>query len=174
MYGFCVSKHGIFTDNYYKKKGFYLRPKSEGVYVMIKKLEKEIIIYQDYYGNFGLYFYENKKTKYFAISNSFLYLEEYFLGKQKLTFNKDFADNYIFAELLTFSIYETMVNEIIRLPSNIIIIINIQKKNFKIHNVKNYENTIPFESEKALKIIDNWVDKWGFIIRSLNKKTYYV
>lgn len=48
---------------------------------MIKKIGNEIKINQDFYGSFGLYIYENKDMKYFAISNSFLLLEEYLLGK---------------------------------------------------------------------------------------------
>ena len=33
------------------------------------------------------------------------------------------------------------------------------------------ENSIPFDSKEGLEIIDKWVDKWGYIIRSLKKKS---
>lgn len=171
MYGFCVSKKGILTDNYYKEQGHYERPESQGVYIMIIKKGNELRLFQDYYGNFGLYFYENKNTKYFALSNSYLLLLEHLIGKQKLTFNKDYADNLIISVLYTPSINETLIKEISKLPSSIIININIQKKKFKIFHINYHEKEIPFESQEALEIIDKWVDKWGFIIRSLKKQT---
>ena len=91
MYGFTVSKKGILTDNYYKKLGFYEEPEPQGVYVLIRKMGEEIRIHQDFYGSFGLYLFEDKETGYFAISNSFLLLEEYLVGKHKFSLNKEFA-----------------------------------------------------------------------------------
>ena len=75
------------------------------------------------------YIYENEKTGYFALSNSFLLLQEYLIGKQIFTLNKDFTDNLVFSALCTPSIHEILVKEIIKLPSNAMIIINIAKKN---------------------------------------------
>ena len=149
MYGFTISKTGILTNNYYKNIGYYEEPDLQGAYVMIRKNGNEIRISQDFYGSFGLYFYENKNIEYFALSNSFLMLEEYLLEKQNISFNKDFADNFIISSLCTPSIYETLIKEIIKLASN----------------------TVPLESKEGLSIIDKWVDKWGYIIRSLQKKT---
>ena len=171
MYGFCISKKGILTNNYYKKKGFYEEPESQGVYIMVKKIGNKINLYQDYYGNFGLYFYENKNMNYFALSNSLYFLEEYLIGKQNFSLNQDFSDNFISSALFTHSIRETMIKEIIKLPSSVYIILDIQKKKLKFNYINNLENFIPFDSKKGLKIIDNWADKWGFILRSLNKKT---
>ena len=171
MYGFSVSKDGFFTDNYYKKIKNYKIPENEGVYIMIKKNKNEIIIYQDFYGSIGIYLYENKKTGYFAISNSFLLLEEHLIGKHNFTLNKDFADDFIIEKLTTPSISETLVKEIIKLPANGFITIDIIKKTFKFNNVDYKENTIPLDSKEGLEIIDKWADKWGFIIRSLYKLT---
>ena len=95
MYGFCVSTKGILTNNYYKNKGFKEEPEIEGVYVLIRKKDNEISLNQDFYGSFGIYIYENKDKNYFAISNSFLYLFEYLVGKQELSLNKDYSDNLI-------------------------------------------------------------------------------
>ena len=171
LFGFSVSKKGIFTNNYYKKLGHYEDPEPQGVYIMIRKIGDEIRLNQDFYGSFGLYIYENKNTGYFAISNSFLLLEEYLIGKQNFTLNKDFADNFIITELCTPSIYETLVNEIKIVPPNAILIINSKKKILKIYYIDYRENSIPFESEEGLKIIDSWIDKWTYIIRSLKKQT---
>jgi len=171
MYGFSISKYGILTDNYYKKIGEYTEPDPQGTYIMIRKNFYEIIINQDYHGSFGLYLYENKLKNYFALSNSFLLLEEYLIGKQFLSFNKNFADNLILSELCSFSLQETLINEITQVPTNSFIIINIQQKSLKINFIENQENTIPLESQKGLKILDEWMDKWGYIFRSLLKKT---
>lgn len=64
-----------------------------------------------------------------------------------------------------------MINEITQVPTNSFIIINIQQKSLKINSIENQENTIPLESQKGLKILDEWMDKWGYIFRSLLKKT---
>lgn len=126
MYGFSVSIKGILTNNYYKKIGYYEDPEPQGAYIMIRKMGEEIKINQDFCGSFGLYIYENKNTGYFALSNSFLLLEEYLIGKENYTLNKDFADSLIINDLSQFSIYETMVNEIVLIPPNTFIVLSIK------------------------------------------------
>lgn len=171
LYGYIVSKDGILTDQFYKKLGEYKDPYPQGAYIMIRKKRNEIIINQDYYGSIGLYIYKNKDEKYFALSNSFLLLNEYLLGKKNLSFNKEFADNFIVSPLITFSIEETLIKEINQIPSNAFILINTKMKELKIY-YKNYEeNSVPLESKEGLSIIDNWFDKWGYIFRSLKQKT---
>ena len=171
MFGFTVSKKGILTDNYYKKYGYIEEPEPIGAFVMIKKIANEIWITQDFLGSYGIFLYENKNKEYFALSNSFLLLQEFLVGRQNISFNKDFADNFLISDLCTTSIHETLIKEISRLPSNIIININIENKILKFLYVDYQENTIPLESEEGMKIIDSWVDKWGYIIRSLKNKT---
>ena len=149
MYGFSVSKTGILTDNYFKKKNYTEDPEPQGAYIMIRKNEEEIRISQDYFGSFGLYLYKNKNKDYFALSNSFLLLEEYLVGKQNFSFNKVFADNFIITPFCSPSINETMINEITKLPSNAIIIINIKKREIRFSYIDYKENTIPIESEEG-------------------------
>ena len=55
MYGFSISKNGILTDNYYKSLGYYEDPEPQGAYIMVRKTENEIRLYQDFYGSYGLY-----------------------------------------------------------------------------------------------------------------------
>ena len=98
-------------------------------------------------------------------------LEEYLLGKQNISFNKDFANNFVISRLCSPSIHETLINEIVKLPSNVVIIINVKKKQYKAYYIDYQENTIPLESKEGLKIIDEWVDKWGYIFRSLKEQT---
>ena len=171
LYGFIISKEGIITDNYYKKIGFYEEPGPLGAYVMIRKIQNKIVLNQDFSSCFGLYFFENRKENYFALSNSFLLLEEFLVGKQNISINRDFADNFIISDLWSNSIKETLINEIIELPSNTIININLKKKKIKFQFIDYKENTIPLNSKQGLKIIDDWIDKWGFIFRSLKNQT---
>ena len=138
IYGYTLTKKGILTNNYYKKNGYYEDPEPQGVYIMIRKNANKIKIEQDFYGSFGLYFYENKNSEYFALSNSFLLLEEYLIGKYNITFNKDFANNLIIAGLCTPSIHETLIKEIIKFPPNIFLIINTESRQINIfyYNIK--------------------------------------
>ena len=62
--------------------GEYKEPEPQGVYIMIRKIGKEIIINQDFYGSFGIYIYENKNENYLALSNSFFLLQEYLVKKK--------------------------------------------------------------------------------------------
>ncbi len=171
LYGYIITKKGILTDNYFKALGNYGDPEPLGVYVMIKKTGDILQINQDFNGAFGLYIYENKTTDYFVISNSFLLLEEYLIGKQYITLNKEYADNFIVSSLCSCVIQETIIREIICLPSNVFIKIDIKKKLFKLYHINYKENTIPLESEEGMKIIDKWIDKWGNIFRSLKNQT---
>ena len=171
MYGYYISVDGIYTDNYYKQIGEYIEPGPQGVYIMIRKIGDELIINQDFYGSMGLYFYENKDDNYFALSNSFLLLVEELIGRQNISFNKDYADNLITTDLCSYSISETLIKEVNQISANSYLIINIKSKTVKIKSIDYEENTIPLESEKGLEIIDKWVDKWSFILRSLKKQT---
>ena len=171
MYGFSTTKSGIITDNYYKKLGFYEEPEPQGAYVMIRKIGDQIRINQDFCGCFGLYYFENKIENYFALSNSFLLLAQFLAGKRNISINKDYINLFTFFGLSSIAAQETMINEIEELPSNTIIIVNIKQKkiNFLYNDYK--ENTIPLYSKQGIKIVDNWFDKWGYIFRSLKKKT---
>lgn len=172
IYGFSVSKYGILTNNYFKKLGYNEEPEPQGLYIMIKKTGNEIRISQDFSWNYGLYIYNNENTGFFALSNSFLLLEEYLIGKEKITLNKDFSDNLIFSGLCTPSISETLINEINIIPSNSFIIININILLDKIYYIDYKERSVPMKSEEGLKIIDKWIDKWTYIFRSLRKKNW--
>ena len=172
MYGFSVSINGILTNNYYNKINYNEIPEPIGTYVLVRKYKNEIKINQDYNGGFGLYIYENRKIGYFSISNSFLLLVEHLSNKKiNLTLNKEYSDNFILSSMCSSIIQETMIKEIISLPPNSFIIIDIQKKLVNVQYIDYKERTISLYSKEGLKIIDKWADKWGYIFRSLIKKT---
>lgn len=171
MYGYIISRNGILTDNYFQMIGHYEDPEPFGTYIMIRRRNNNIEINQDYYGSYGLYLFENDNKSYFALSNSFLLLVEHLYGKQNLSLNKDFSDNFLVSGLISLSIDETLIKEIKQLPQNALININIKKKIINISYIQRKENSIPLESKEGLEIIDKWFDKWGYILRSLKKKT---
>ena len=113
MYGFSTTKEGIITDNYFKKLGFYGDPDPQGAYVMIRNNDSQIRIDQDFCGCYGLYYFENIKENYFALSNSFLLLVQFLVVRHNISINTDFINHYILLGLRSISIQETMINEII-------------------------------------------------------------
>ena len=118
-----------------------------------------------------IYIYQTKDKEYFALSNSFLLLEDYLSKKKSISLNIDFINHFLVSWLCSPSIYETMIKEITKIPSNSFITINIQTKSLKLYYIDYGENSISLESEEGQEIIDKWVDKWGYIIRSLKKQT---
>ena len=84
---------------------------AEGECYYVKVDDTEIKLLQDFNGSYGLYLY--KSNDYFAISNSFLKLVEYLKDKHPISFNKDYADAFLFTGLCSFAYGETLVNEIV-------------------------------------------------------------
>ena len=64
-----------------------------------------------------------------------------------------------------------MINEIKIIPPNSFLIIDVKKRDYKIYYIDYKEKSIPFDSEEGMKIIDKWLDKWGYILRSLKRQT---
>lgn len=141
----------------------------EGTYIYIKKVHDTIEIFQDFNGNYGLYLFQ--LGDYFAISNSFLKLVEYLKNKYQLTLNEDYA-NYFLSSELTSTIYkETLVSEIEMIPRNAIVKINCINKSISFEKVDYAEYSIELNSKSALKLLDEWFDKWVNFIRFLKEKT---
>jgi len=141
----------------------------EGSYLSIKTDNKSIIIEQDFNGSYGLYLF--KKDEYFAISNSFLKLTEYLKNKYELSFNEDYSNQLLYAELCSVLYKETPINEIEELPRNISILINKNSKTITFKEINYEEYTLSIDSIEGLTVLDNWFEKWIKIIRSLKKKT---
>ena len=89
----------------------------------IYKDEKNINIYQDFNGSYGLFLFEDTKKNYFAISNSFLKLVEYLKDKKSLSMNLDNAYSYLTSEFCSTSYKQTLVNEINILPHLILLLL---------------------------------------------------
>ena len=89
---------------------------------MIRKSKNEIKINQDFNGNFGIYINQDSISSYFAISNSFFILEEYVSKIKNISINKDYSNNFVISDVCTPTLYETMIKEITKIPSNILLL----------------------------------------------------
>ena len=135
-----------------------------GSYVYVYSDDKEIRIYQDFNGSYGLYLY--KTGDYFALSNSFIKLVDYIKDtKHSMSLNEDYANSFLFAELVTMSYDETLVNEIITLPRNCEVHIDKPNKQITIEEIDFEENTLELDSKKGIETLDKWFYKWVGILR---------
>lgn len=166
LYGFSLNDGEIIDNTNFNEHIL----DGSGAYVEVNVIGDEIIISQDFNGSYGLYLYES--NNYFAISNSFIKLVEYLNKIEKtITFNKDYADSFLFAGLCTFSYGETLVNEIGVVPRNDEIILNKLDKTLKFSEIDYKEHSISIDSEEGIEILDKWFDKWVSIIRKIKKST---
>lgn len=166
LYGFEVNEDRILIN---ENTGSTTYLTSFGTYVRVNTEDNLIYISQDYVGSYGLYLF--KKEDYFAISNSFIKLVEYLKDKYSLSVNFDFAKTLLAVDLSSFSINETLINEITIIPNNYIILI---KKDTKILSYTKNEldyNTIPIDTKEGLQVLDSWFERWVNIIRNLKANT---
>lgn len=140
-----------------------------GSYVLVDVDEEFINISQDFNGCYGIYTYVNKD--YFAVSNSFLYLVDFLKDKHLISFNRDYADAFLFSDLCSFAYGETLINEIEVIPRNFKIIINKKDVSMSYDEIDYKERSIPLDSNEGIKILDEWYFKWVNILRNLKNKT---
>ena len=166
FYGYMIQEKGIIQneeiDENTKLTGL-------GAYLWVKVDETSIRIIQDFNGSCGLYLFRN--GEYFAISNSYIKLAEYLKNSQKLTFNKDYANSFLFIDLITIGYNNTLINEINVIPRNLEIIINKHEKTLSFEKFDFKEHYIDLDSKEGLALLDHWFNKWVNIIRSLKTKT---
>ena len=138
-----------------------------GAYTFIKVLEDKIEIYQDFLGIQGIYHYKNNDFSVF--SNGYDILVDYLIKSNlKLTFNRDFAAQYIFSNEEPININDTLIKEISRLAKNIKIEIDL-KGNIELKKINYIINTIKLDTKEAIDILDTWHNKWCKVFRNLAK-----
>ena len=165
LYGYAIGENGIIQD---ENIGDNILGKC-GAYVHVKVTDNYININQDFIGSYGLYLY--KYGDFFAISNSFLKLVEYLKYNYPISFNKDFADAFLFSPLSSFVLNETLINEIEMLPDNYDIIIDKKNKFITYNKIDYQEYTLYLDSKEGMDVLDKWYDKWINILRFIRSKT---
>lgn len=130
----------------------------DGCFVSCQCIDDRLVVSQDAFGSFGLYFYQ--ADDYFALSNSFFTLIENLADKTNLTLNRDFTDHLLFAGYSTFSCTETPVNEISCLPRNSSVLIDIIANKVNLHSKPGVAESITLGTRKSIEIIDAWHARW--------------
>lgn len=157
FYGFMITIDNKIIEEYNNEQ-----ETSNGCYFLVKKENNKLIITQDYFGCFGCYVYQ--KENYFAISNNLLELVKYL--KDKLTLNKEYYNRLINARETTFSLNDTVINEIKRYSGNYII--NITDSKLTIIKKEEKVYSINYSDERYLQILDLWYERWINIFRNIN------
>ena len=166
LYGYMIKDTEIIQNDNFNNA---IDLSSGGAYVLIAEEEDSITIRQDFNGSYGIYVYSN--DDHFAISNSFLRLVNHLKFSQNLSFNKNYADSFLYANLAAVGYMDTLVNEIKAIPRHYVISIDKKSKKISYDKIDYEEMTVPVDSESAFEIIDRWHDKWVNIIRSIKEKT---
>jgi len=168
LYGFFVCDKGIIESVNLSEEN-----KDEmygcGVYVYVENDGNYILIRQDINASYGIFVFES--DGYFAISNSWQYLVDYVKYKYTLSLNRDYANHMFVMELASYTISETMVNEIKVLPGNMTVNINIFNKTMLVERIDYEENKYALDSAEGLTILDRWFYRWTSVIRCIKEKT---
>lgn len=163
LYGYA-----LIPDKKYDKPeyNFYEPEKLNGVYNFVEYDDKYIRIYQDYFGQAGLFRYSLNGHSIF--SNSFYYLLEYISSNSyPATINYELVKYMLSEDVVSLSAKETAIKEISQMPRNTIVHIN------KINKSVNYEylpinnDIYPADSFNCIKILDEWHNRWQNIIKYL-------
>ena len=168
LYGYCIT-NDVDGQELSIENVEFPRAYSNGAYVLLQSIGDKLYISQDYSGSCGIYLF--RRGDYFALSNSFLLMFEKLDARFPLTFNYDYANAYIGADLCSLAYSETMVNEIEMLPRDVQIIINKKNKTIHIADICYQEHSVEIDTVEALQILDEWYEKWTCIIHVVKSMT---
>lgn len=163
LYGYALFENNIYINGVVKN----IPSNADGAFINIDCQERKIKIQQDCNGSFGLYLYKNKD--FFALSNSFLYLQEYLKNKGViLSLNVDYAQYFMTDELASMSVSETLIKEINLLPADVYVEIDSSGIIHLHKNIKNFRS-VALNSKEGVEILDAWYHKWQNIVINLQK-----
>lgn len=164
MYGFCIDGDKIFdgkTDDFEPS----LDKVYDGSFLFVQKSDGRITVKQDYIGSYGLFLFRHEN--YFALSNSFVLLVDKIKNNFPLTLNEDYINFILALGTSSLSVTETPIMEISMLPRNYTVSIDIEKKQLALIPIKYDEQSVPVDSAEGLRLVDEWVQRWGIIIKRL-------
>lgn len=167
LYGYVIQNDGIIENDSINSLKIPLA--GTGAYVYIENTGNDINIYQDFNGSYGVFLF--KQGNYFAISNSFMYLVDYVKHKFNLRFNYDFANYMVPLDLCSEAYSDTLIKQIIRLDKDVIVKINVKKKQIDTQYIKYPIRTHTINSQEGIDILDKWFEKWSRLFRVVQSKT---
>lgn len=166
LYGFAI-RNGEIVEDIRKMEDGPLN--GDGAYVCVRRQGNTIRIFQDFIGSYGLYLYED--GDYFALSNSFQYLVERVKRSHRITFDRDYADFLLTADLCATAFSQTMVREIRMLDRAAVVEIDIPTQTLSLDYTDYRENTVTLSSPEGMAILDRWYEKWTAVLRGIRAKT---
>lgn len=166
LYGYIVSTEGVITNDNFKKDFFSHYNDSCGAYIYVEKNQNSIRIYQDFIGACGIYLYKGSDGE-FYMSNSFLLLTNKIKKICKLSFNYDYAYNFLNSDLCAINYSDTMINEIYLVPGNCIISIDLRTKELQYEYVNYQIETVNVDTREGINLLDKWYSKWCTIFRNI-------
>ena len=165
LYGFYIDENRvIFPENIdcYET----MEVTGIGSYDLIIRESDQIRILQDALGSQGIYLFQDKE--YFALSNSELFLMEYLKENNRtVSLNRDYACHLIPEDLAVYACTETIANEISLLERDSVVTISIPDKQMVINRIDGNENSLPIDTEEGIANLDQWMKRWGTIIRNI-------
>ena len=170
FYGFSIIDNNIVFENSFIDEN---KLTGNGAYLFVKDDDGHIRILQDFNGCYGLYFY--KSDDYFAISNSFIKLVEYLsFNDYFISFNQEYAEAFLFAELCSYAYEDTLINEIKLLPKNYIVDIDKFNNCIQFNEIDYKEKSVCIDSQEGFDILDEWYFRWVELFRSIKKDSNYI
>ncbi len=136
-----------------------------GAYIIIRKKQGELYIQRDSMGVMRLYYYSD--DNYWAVSNSFFKLLETVGVQKKITLNIGDAESLFLTDMMSQSVFKTLVNEIKSVPIWSTVYIDIKDKKFRIDNDYRLKRRVNIDSEEGMRIIDTWINKWAKLYKGL-------
>ncbi len=167
LYGYLLDETGITSGSEYSGE----IPSSDdcGAYVIVRRLEDEITIEQDFFGKYGLYLFESEG--YYAISNSFLYLVDYLKHRYPLSMDTEYADYLLVSDLVSTVCGRTMIREIRLLDRNSSVHISLRDRTLTERINVPPIRSVNLDSEEGIRILDRWYDRWTRLFRNVINET---
>ncbi len=166
IYGYVLLEDAFFINT--KEYRTSIPYDSYGCYINVYRDKETLFLQQDYFGQYGLYLYQN--NDYWAISNSFLYLIKH-LDDKALSFDYTYALSLCANPTASVAYKRTMVEEIQMLPRNCYVSVE-RNGTLQVKTLNYNENSININSMEALNLIDDWHARWNQLFNSLIDNEY--
>jgi len=161
--GYAITDNGIYLNT--NPAEIIFDPYTAGIFQNVICNSKHILIQQDYYCGSGIYIFRN--DKFWAISNSLLYLVLNLRDDFSLTINFEYLALYLCQQVCINSFTETIIKEIKEIPNGTYLSVDrdtgILHENK--HEYKNYQ--ISLDDPGIASFLDKWKEKYERIYASL-------
>jgi len=140
-----------------------------GFYTIVTVDEKSISLCGSFSQMLFLY-RDTDLTSYFCISNSFWKLCQHVVKKKhSLSLDRLFAKQYLTVGMSSIFYKNTLAKEITILPLFAKVTINKKSGKLYVNEGDVLFETIPIDSYEGMKVLDEWISKWGSLLKAIYK-----